>query len=618
MLMKLKLWYLYIALFCGMPLWGQYTDQVNDLLYKRDGESALALIDLQEKEFGKSILLDLKRNLATTCGNIYKLDTAQLKSLKKESFHSLSEEAFLIAYLTGLADYLKGDYESATRAFLEAVEVIKFSRELPAYAKLREVSCYGFLSHIFHELGDDELAQTYLELEHDKAVEFHDSISISITANNLGIIYKNKGEYEKAYFSYMEALQISQARKDEIGIVKALNNLGLLDEMVNKDDPYLSIELYELAQEHAEASGVENINKPNNLLLQEDYEAALALYESKMIQALSTENYPELCTALLGMGRCYDSLGMDKKAKEAYQTFVTFQAEANHLRLAEQTKEIEAKYKLREKESHITYLQKEKELQLIKDRERGLIFWIVIIIIIMVLAVSLLLSQRRLLVANVKQEQTENQLLRSQMNPHFVFNTLSVIQSLIQTEQYDDAVFSLGKFAKLNRKILNNSKQKLITITEEIAALQDYIDLQKMRFSEQIQYQITAKLSNPSALFIPPNLLQPLVENSIKHGVLPKKEPGNIEVLFEVENGQLICKVIDSGIGYHVSQEKQQAIPGQSNRKSMALGILKGRLTFLEKTYKQKAGIEIEQRFNGKQIIGTQITLTLPLIKEHD
>ncbi len=594
--------------------YGQKHQEINQSLQQLDGEKTLFLINEIEQQNELSELLQLKKAFSF----LLLADEGYIPIIQQfndDSFDSQSEAYFLYNYIMSI-HLLQSNKKSSEFAhyIFKTLKCIKTSTELPTYATRKEFNCYNNLSYIFHETGDDKTSEKYLKLAYDKAVEFKDSLNISLTSNNLGIIFKNQGNYDQAFFRYQEALSISRALGDDVGIIKALNNLGILQETANNDRGNYSYNLYKRAQEIADKNDLTNINSPIPYLKEGKFELALSQYQSKLLTALETSDLVRAKSAVLGIANCYDSLEMYKDSKEAYQLYLTFENELQQELINEKTKEIESRYQLFEKETKINQLEKDKELQLAKERESGLIFWLIIIFISLTLVISLLLFQKRLLTATIKQEQTENQLLRSQMNPHFIFNTLSVIQSLIQTEKYDKAVTSIGKFAKLNRNILNHSKQKLIPLREEIESLVDYLDLQRMRFSDQITYDIKTSDLNLDLLKIPPNLIQPLIENSIKHGILPSKNKGEISISFNSNEKTLICVVQDNGIGYLNSK---QLTPNEPNRESFGISILKGRLSFLEKTYKQETSFHIEELTENGNAIGTKAILTLPIIQEN-
>lgn len=149
----------------------------------------------------------------------------------------------------------------------------------------------------------------------------------------------------------------------------------------------------------------------------------------------------------------------------------------------------------------------------------------------------------------------ERKLLQAQMDPHFIFNILGNIQSFILKEDRETAVFYLSKFAKLTRKVLEQSRKEYVELSDEIAVLRHYIDLQRLRLNKGFDYDIEVSGDIDSDVLIPPFMIQPFVENAIEHGLkaLDKKRKGQLTVSISKGNDQnvLICTISDNGIGEH-------------------------------------------------------------------
>jgi len=172
--------------------------------------------------------------------------------------------------------------------------------------------------------------------------------------------------------------------------------------------------------------------------------------------------------------------------------------------------------------------------------------------------------------------------LRSQMNPHFIFNALNAIQKFLTTNDREQAINYLSNFGKLMRLVFDHSQLEKITLEEEIEFLKLYLDLEKLRFMDtiDIQLEISPFLRDKSdEIHLPPLLIQPIVENAFKHGFLYKKEPGILSIKFSRKNAFLICHIEDNGIG-----RKKSTALGQKtsrDRPSSGLKISKERLNIL-------------------------------------
>lgn len=208
----------------------------------------------------------------------------------------------------------------------------------------------------------------------------------------------------------------------------------------------------------------------------------------------------------------------------------------------------------------------------------------------------------------------EHKALRLQMNPHFLFNALNSIQSLIGTDNEQEARYYLAKFSSLMRQILDNSRASTIALQEEIDTLENYLLIEKFCNGNRFDYKIDIdKNIETDYIKIPPMLLQPFVENCIKHGLrYLQNKTGFIHIQFKEINNELECIVIDNGIG-----RKQAALMNKQGKegyhKSTALQVIEERLTLLNESSNYK-NIEITDLYDVEQMpSGTQIKIRIPI-----
>ena len=215
--------------------------------------------------------------------------------------------------------------------------------------------------------------------------------------------------------------------------------------------------------------------------------------------------------------------------------------------------------------------------------------------------------------AKVKELKLENHLLtleqkalQLQMNPHFIFNVLNSIKALGNTGKTDELNSTISSFSKLLRSILNNSRLEEISLQNEIDSLKHYIVLEQQMNSKTFEYEVITKLNSIGVdeILIPPMLIQPFIENSIKHGFQPLKN-GKIILDFEVKNRFLHCSIIDNGIG--IEQSKKQK--ANKNHNSVALKISKERINNITgfKTF------SIEEVKKDSVVKGTKVWFKIPL-----
>jgi hypothetical protein len=201
----------------------------------------------------------------------------------------------------------------------------------------------------------------------------------------------------------------------------------------------------------------------------------------------------------------------------------------------------------------------------------------------------------------------EQQALRLQMNPHFIFNALNSIQHAILTGKQNDAYNSLELFSSLIRGILENSKHKFISLEDEIEILKIYIEIESKRFSSDFNYEVKIDPEiDTAAIKIPPMLIQPFVENSIWHGLMPKPEGEKKLILsFTGTENSVICKVEDNGIG----RNKAAAMKSKKHATSLGTALTFNRvanINMLEN--KAKYAIEI---YDKSEDGGTIVTITI-------
>jgi ligand-binding sensor domain-containing protein len=208
--------------------------------------------------------------------------------------------------------------------------------------------------------------------------------------------------------------------------------------------------------------------------------------------------------------------------------------------------------------------------------------------------------------------QLEN--LRSQMNPHFIFNALNSIQEYIITNDKYSASLYLSDFSKLIRKYLEQSRILEVSLKEEVETLRIYLELEKNRFDNSFEYQIEVdKNVDESKVLIPSLFLQPYIENAIKHGLLHKKgiKKLNVRFVFDKKINKLICEIEDNGIGRVASLEINKNI--ENYHKSFSTSATNDRIDLLNKDKENKIKSSIFDLYDEKEkSIGTKVILNIP------
>ncbi len=208
-----------------------------------------------------------------------------------------------------------------------------------------------------------------------------------------------------------------------------------------------------------------------------------------------------------------------------------------------------------------------------------------------------------------QRRELELKSIYSQINPHFIFNSLSTAQYFVKKNQNKEAFEHINQFSDLLRAYIKSSRAKYITIAEEIDNLENYLQLQLTRFEEKFDYNITIDTSvNPQKVKIPSLLLQPLVENALNHGIFHSETKGNLHVSFKVDEQDkdtLVCMVDDNGVGRQRSKE----LRGKIIRKADSYGTIL--IKELIDTFNKYEKINIEIEYIDKQLPQTGTTVII-------
>jgi tetratricopeptide (TPR) repeat protein len=421
-------------------------------------------------------------------------------------------------------------------------------------------------------LGNTDSAMYYMIRSFEANVKLGSNLGKGICYNGFGLIYQKKKEDDKALTAFNKALKLFKAPEDIYYIAMAHYNIG---------NTYLRTDDLKKAKSHLNLAGE---------------------YSEKI------GNKSFAVKALKQLMEVYDDLNLSDKALKTAMQVIAYE---DSITKEMQRQDIEAMkliYNAEKQKSEILILQQKQKLAELKlERQKFLTIIIAGIAIILLLAGIFIYRQNQLR-NKLKETGLKQQLLRSQMNPHFIFNSLGTIQNFMYNNETKKAAFYLGSFSSLMRAILNNSREELITVEEEIKTLKDYLELQKMRLGFSFKVNCSNDIDTEFTL-IPPMLIQPFVENAIKHGIKDMGEDGRIEVTFSKKYDRLIVSVEDNGVGVNYESTSEK------DHKSLALKIFKERISYLSVYFKKDVNYKISDKSetnSGKK--GTTVIVDLPLI----
>ena len=227
---------------------------------------------------------------------------------------------------------------------------------------------------------------------------------------------------------------------------------------------------------------------------------------------------------------------------------------------------------------------------------------------------SLQKAKIEMLEINEKFSAAKLEALRSQMNPHFIFNSLNAIQECILTNNIDAAYQYLSEFSKLQRMVLNNSAKEFITLSSEIEMLKLYLSLESLRFSRSFTSAITIENNiDPDDITVPSMIIQPYVENAIWHGLRNKDGDQFLSVHCEENAAELTITIEDNGVGRRKSEIIKSKKLNVRPKESKGIMLTEERISILAGKYKSKITVEVIDKENEQnEATGTKVIITLP------
>lgn len=272
----------------------------------------------------------------------------------------------------------------------------------------------------------------------------------------------------------------------------------------------------------------------------------------------------------------YNLQGKSRDALQLMNEVYELQKEQYETENTQAVTEMNALYQLQAKDRSIEALNENVKINQLQLQQNKL--WLVIVMLLSVLLAAgflfLYYSYRQRRTAQEKEKVLlQQQLLRTQMEPHFIFNTLAAVQSFVRLDKKEAAIKYLNRFSRLLRSSLELSREKLVPLCEEIETLENYLHLQQMRFENAFRYRISQQQgSDWDAVMLPPMLIQPFVENAILHGIDLNNGEGQIDVNFEIKNDVLEVTITDSGKWVTKSAEPaHRSLSGAISRERMSL-----------------------------------------------
>lgn len=507
----------------------------------------------------------------------------------------------------GVILYRTSDYLEALAVNQEALRVNKLLND-----KALEASIYNNMANTHSDLGQFDKALEYYNILLSLSRESKNKEGEIIALVNRALVYNDLDRQENALEDLKQALTISR----EIGHLyfqsAILNNIGRGYEHIKDNEQ--AAQYYEEAITLAKTTGnkttvASSMNRLANIYLQDnDYTKARdyaleALQAGRELNALESQS-----AAWKTLSFVYDSLNNQAKALDAFK---------NHISLRDSILNEDNKSEIVKKEMQFKMEMQEALDTAEIDKQTTLknLAIIGIILISIGAIITYIFYKRRRDAIEAKKEadfklvkaETELKVLRSQMNPHFIFNSLNSISDYIDKHDIDTANDYLIKFSRLMRWTLENSEKEAISLSEDLQWMELYLQLEALRLDHKFSYHIAIDDDiDPDNLNIPPMILQPFVENSIWHGITKKTGQGRIDIRISKNNGMLLCSVDDNGVG-------RQAVdlPEEAKRKSFGIKITQNRINILNEINRTEGKVLLTDKEEGVHV---EVKLPVELI----
>ncbi|WBL44217.1 tetratricopeptide repeat protein [Algoriphagus halophytocola] len=527
-----------------------------------------------------------------------------------EQAYEISEE---IAYQKGKAFSLRqiGVSYYIGSDFLRAMEYTQLA--LKESTTLDDI---GFQSSLHNNLGNiytdlkryDEALAAYNDyIENSRKSANENGIVVGLV--NRALIYSETEQLDAAIKDFEQALELSESNDFTYFTAVILNNIGQTYKsfgQYEKAEPYLKKAISKAQEDNqlTKSSALGNLAIVYHS--RGKYDSALVLAEHSLELAKENGSLERQKEAWNVLNLVYDSLNNSEESLKAYRAYISLRdsilGEENKSELTR--KELEYKMELKDALSQ----EEIKRQTLIRNIS---IIGSIGVILIMGILFTLNKKKRDALESKreadfkLKTAENELRLLRAQLNPHFIFNSINSVTDYILKNDTDDAVVFLTSFSQLMRLTLEYSVKENIYLEDDLKWISLYLDVESNRLRNKLTYSIEVDPSiDSSAILVPPMMLQPFVENSIWHGIAPKDGSGTILIKVFPEKDLLVFQLDDDGVGLKENTKKSL----KKEHKSYGIELITSRIEVMNSLSEKKAQISITDKKEG-----VRVTIKLPL-----
>ncbi|MCG8698063.1 MAG: histidine kinase, partial [Bacteroidales bacterium] len=537
------------------------------------------------------------------------------------SSHLNDSSSMLISLrLLGLAYVLRGNYELGINSYLTGLKVAENKNNMNEI-----LSLYNNIGSTYIKIKDYPKALKYLEIPQRK-FQFDGNEYIeprTAIYMHLGIVYKHQNSYEKSEKAYLKALELSELDNNHRLINKCYINLCKLHNAQGNKVKTMSYaqKAHQMAykQDNPTLRAYACMTMGDACHMNNNEQLAIEYYEKALKLADSFNGYYEKLEISQIISELYALTGNYKKAYEHHKLY---KASSDSIFGADKVKElttIELQYGFDKHKAQLEQLAAERELaqQLTIEKiryNRNLVLILSLFILLLVVFLYIvfrLKNVNRLSRLNRELVISKQHIVNQQMNPHFIFNTLSSIQYYISKHNARISMAYVSDFATLMRMMLHSSQYLGMTINKEIDSLKLYAKLEGMRLEHGLDFIVDLDSNiNPDIDEVPTYVLQPILENAVEHGIEPLGKRGRIILKMTKEKDAIICKLSNNGVSL-----KKSIKGGEKNRQhvSMAGKLIKRRLSILSHYFGKEFSMQLYDA-NDKLDEVTAV-LVLPNIK---
>lgn len=489
-------------------------------------------------------------------------------------------------------------YDSALQNYQKAIQVASASNILKV-----ELKALNQLGSLYMAYGEYDLARALYGLVMDRAKLDNVGSYSASAVHNLADIYLLQEELDSALMYYQMAFSLRSGQKRRSLVT--ITSLAKIHARLDRPDSgfyYLSL---------LDTTNLTSVDRHHLLsaysqvfLAEGDTDNALLYNASDITFSRERGDLTWLIESLRNQVKIYKKSKRPEQALASFEDLKQMEDSLLNIEKAKSLFELRTRYETQQKEQQIAKLAQANEIQNLQLSQQRIILAATIAVLVLILFLITLLFNQRATKSKQKQLALEQNLLRAQMNPHFIFNALASIQGLITRDSRKEAATYLAKFGELTRDILEASRKELVSLSKEVDMIRNYVDLEQARFSKSLELEVSMNDIDDDQILIPPMMIQPFLENSIRHG-FKGKDQGKITIEMRRMDQMLNVSIIDDGHGLKKETKDLE--------KSLATKIVTERLQHL-KGYSKRLLFNIYNRRDEKgKILGVQVVLNLPL-----